>query len=222
MKDRSEAKRRGQSPNKKLTAHPYAMIEHRVLDSPAFADLKPASVRVLLIIARQVTKRDGRLNNGHLQATFSYVSRFGIGSEHTLQAAIQDLIAHGFIYRTRSHGANKVWARYALTWLPIDDKENLFLCGWKPCAWRDWQPTAKKSPRKICRSLPAESAVLPFDSLQKMQEVAPHKLQTMNLVPCSTPKAPLFRLAFKQSRRRLNHKNSPRPRSHFTRDLMAA
>jgi len=222
MKDRSEAKRRGQSPIKKSTAHPYAMIEHRVLDSPAFADLKPSSVRLMIIIARQVTKKDGRLNNGHLHATHSYVKKYGIGSEHTLHAAIEDLIAHGFIYRTRSHGANKVWARYALTWLPIEDKEGLFLCGWSPCAWRSWEPSEKKPPRKICKPLPAEIAVSPDDSLQKLQETDLQKLQTMYSMPCSVGKAPLFRLQVPKLHRQFDHTNSPYPRHQLAKTLLAA
>jgi hypothetical protein len=152
--------------------HPYAAIEHRVMDSPAFADLSGAAVRVLLVIARQLSKD----NNGQLQATYSYCRRYGIGSEHTLQGAIAELIAHGFIYRTRSHGANRAWARYAVTWLPIGkNREGLFLESFEACAWRHWQADApqadnshgkKKAPRKNCRIVPAESAVSPPDFLQ--------------------------------------------------------
>ena len=35
--------------------HPYAALEHRIIDSEAFADLKPQSVRLLMIICRQLT-----------------------------------------------------------------------------------------------------------------------------------------------------------------------
>lgn len=137
--DAYEAKQRGQSQFKKTpTAHPYAAIEHRVLDSKAFADLKHSSVLLLLILTRQLTKD----NNGHLQAAHSYCARYGLTNESTLSSAIEDLIAHGMIYRTRSHGPNKAWARYAVTWLPIRKKEDLFLDGFKPCAWRDWKKSS--------------------------------------------------------------------------------
>ena len=129
---------------KTSTKHPYAAIEHRVIDSPAFADLKPSSCLLLLLLARQLTKD----NNGHLHAAFKWCKPRGIGSEHTLRDAIADLIAHGFIYRTRSHGANGAWARYAVTWLPIKQREGLFLDGFKSCAWRDWEPSDKKSTRQ--------------------------------------------------------------------------
>jgi len=145
--DRVEAARRGQSPPRKgPSTHPFIALEHRVMDSPAFADLKHSSIRVLLAIARQLTKD----NNGHLQAAFSWCKRYGIGSDNTLSDAIADLIAHGFIYRTRSHGANGVWATYAVTWLPVKKPEGLFLAGFKMFAWRDWvMPRGKISPQKL-------------------------------------------------------------------------
>ncbi len=165
--DRTEQKRRGQSSPKTTTKHPYAAIEHRAIDSPAFADLKPNSVRVLLSMARQLTKD----NNGHLHAAFKYMNAKGIGSEHTLRDAIADLIAHGFIYRTRSHGANGAWARYAVTWLPIKQREDLFLDGFLPCAWREWGGENKTTRQKLQEQsrnncsftpeYPAETAGLP-------------------------------------------------------------
>jgi hypothetical protein len=144
--DRTESTRRGQSLAKTTTKEPYAAIEHRVIESPAFAALRPSAVLLLLLMARQLSKD----NNGHLHAAFKWCSKFGIGSEHTLRDAIAQLIAHGMIYRTRSHGANGAWAKYAVTWLPIKNKTDLFLGSFKPCAWRDWKPREKKStPQKM-------------------------------------------------------------------------
>ena len=145
--DRTEAARRGLSTQlRKKSSEPFVGLEHRVMDSPAFADLKHSSVRVLLAICRQLRKD----NNGHLQATFSWCKRFGIGSDHTLTEAIADLIAHGFLYRTKSHGANGVWATYAVTWLPIKKQEGLFTAGFKMNAWRDWiAPKKNTSPQKL-------------------------------------------------------------------------
>lgn len=139
--DKTEAARRSQSPRKAATNHPYAAIEHRVIDSPAFADLKHSSVRVLLAICRQLTRE----NNGHLQCSFSWCKRYGIGSTNTLADSVADLVAHGFVYRTRSHGANGVWAKYAVTWLPIRKPDGLFLAGFKMFAWREWVMTNDKT-----------------------------------------------------------------------------
>jgi hypothetical protein len=87
--------------------HPYAAIEHRVIDSDAYADLTFSARALLMQLARQLTKD----NNGHLQATHSYMKRYGF-SENTLTRAIAELIAHGFIYRTRS-GGYPCLARYS-------------------------------------------------------------------------------------------------------------
>jgi len=176
MMDRQEQARRGQQPRRTKGKDPYAAIEHRVIDSPAFAALKPNAVRLLLLLARQLTKE----NNGHLQASFKWCKRYGIGSEHTLRDAIAELIAHGFIGRTRSHGANGAWARYAVTWLPVKQRDGLFLDGFKAYAWRDWQMPEKKAPGRKCRIDPAESAVSPLNIRQKVQESGGQKMQTMN------------------------------------------
>ncbi|MHB1656522.1 MAG: hypothetical protein ACYC3O_03270 [Burkholderiales bacterium] len=123
------------------TKHPYAAIEHRVIDSDAFADLTFAARALLLQMARQLTKS----NNGHLQATHKYLKRFGF-SENTITRCIAELITHGFIYRSRSGGFHQGAAKYAVTWLSITNKEGIFLQGFKPFAWRDWEPDEKKTP----------------------------------------------------------------------------
>lgn len=162
--DRHEAAKRGQQ-RKTATPHPYIAIEHRIFDSPAFVALKPNAKVALFALARQLRKD----NNGHLQATASWLKRYGIGSEHTVKDAVAQLIAHGLIYRTRSHGTNGQWATYAVTWLPISKKDGLFLAAFVSNAWRDWQASEKKSTqqklqattRNLCSftpESPAESA----------------------------------------------------------------
>ncbi len=138
------ARRREVDKPKRSTRHPYGAFEHRITDSPAYADLSFSARSLLVLIVRQLTKD----NNGHLQASFAWCKKYGIGSEHTLRGAVADLIEHGMIYRTRSHGANGAWARYAVTWLPVKNREGLFLDRFKPCAWRDCQPDQEKSTRQ--------------------------------------------------------------------------
>lgn len=142
--DRNEQVRRGQAPRRTSTKHPYAAIEHRVIDSPAYADLTYAARSILVLITRQLTAD----NNGRLQATESYLSRFGVGSAHTITRAVKELIAHGLIYRTRSGGYHNGAAWYAVTWLPIKQREGLFLDGFLPCAWRNWESPKKNTPTK--------------------------------------------------------------------------
>lgn len=187
--DRTEQSRRGQSAPKTTTKHPYAAIEHRVIDSPAFADLKPTAQALLVLLARQLTKD----NNGHLQASFKWCSRFGIGSEHTLRTAIAELIEHGFIYRTRSHGANGAWARYAVTWLPIKQRDQLFLSGFVSCAWRDWVPTKKKSsPQKLLDSSGIKCSFTPEHPAETAGSRGA-KTADYELIPCRAMKEPLLR-----------------------------
>lgn len=108
---------------RKFKGRPYGAIEHIVVDSTAYANLKHSSVRLLNIIVRQLTAT----NNGHLQATWSYCRKKGMGSENTLRLAIKDLIKNQLIFRTRSRGANQRPALYAVTWLTIKEKDGLFL-----------------------------------------------------------------------------------------------
>ena len=167
-------------PAKPSTRHPYAAIEHRVIDSSAYADLTHSACRLLTLIARQLTKD----NNGQLHATFSWCKVRGIHSEHTLRDAIADLIAHGFIYRTRSHGANKAWARYAVTWLPIKNREGLFLDGFKPYAWREWEPTDKKSSRQKVQEKSGRKCSFTIENPAESAGTRPAESAGYELVPC--------------------------------------
>lgn len=72
---------------KASTRHPYAAIDHRVIDSPAYADLTFSARSLLTLLTRQLTKD----NNGHLQATYKYMKAFGFDSEHTLSRSIKQL-----------------------------------------------------------------------------------------------------------------------------------
>jgi hypothetical protein len=139
--DRHEAKTRGQMPKKGSTKHPYAAIEHRVIDCPAYADLTFSARSLLQLLARQLSKD----NNGHLQATHSYMERFGF-SDRTLTRATKELISHGFVYRTRCGGYQQGASQYAVTWLSITKRENLFIDGFLPCAWRHWEASENKTP----------------------------------------------------------------------------
>ena len=214
--DRTEQSRRGQSASKTTTKHPYAAIEHRVIDSPAFADLKPTAQALLVLLARQLTKD----NNGHLQASFKWCNRFGIGSEHTLRTAIAELIEHGFIYRTRSHGANGAWARYAVTWLPIKQRDQLFLSGFVSCAWRDWVPTKKKSsPQKLLDSSGIKCSFNPEHPAETAGSRGA-KTADYELIPCRAVNAPLLRAWIKHPHTSRAPMKPIRPRLEGERDLL--
>lgn len=181
--DRVEASRRGQSTQRKTsTKHPYAAIEHRVIDSPAYADLSFSARALLVQIVRQLTKD----NNGHLQATYSYLRRFGFDSEHTIIRAVKELIAHGLICRTRSGGYQQGAAQYAVTWLPIKDREGLFLDGFKSCAWRDWVPDRKKTPLQKMQDHHCKNGIRTPSTTAKNAVRSPAKSADNELMPCSS------------------------------------
>lgn len=190
MLDKYEAQKRGQTKRKPVTKQPYAAIEHRVIDSPAYADLAFSSRSLLLLMARQLTKD----NNGHLHASFKWCKPYGFGSEHTLRVAISDLIAHGFIYRTRSHGANRAWAKYAVTWLPIKQRNGLFLDGFVACAWRNWQPPNKKSSPQNMREQSGKKCRFTQENPAGNAGITPAGNAEYELMPCRkywTPHDPL-------------------------------
>lgn len=216
--DRTEAStRRGQSLAKTTTKHPYAAIELRVIESDAFAAMRPSSALLLLLIASQLTREP---NNGHLHAAFKWCSKRGIGSEHTLRDAIAQLIAHGFIYRTRSHGANGAWARYAVTWLPIKNKTDLFLAGFKPCAWRDWKPNENKStPQKVQEQSGRKCSFTPEHPAESAGSRGAESADN-ELMPHRAVKTPLYRAAITKRHRLHNHTTSPRPLHKAGRDYL--
>lgn len=181
--DRTEGLQRGQQ-RKLSTKHPYAAIEHRVIDSPAYADLTFSARSLLLLISRQLSKD----NNGHVQATFSYMSRFGFDSDRTITRGVADLISHGFIYRTRAGGYQQGAAQYAVTWLPIKHRDGLFLEGFKSCAWRDWSPEVvdkKKTPLTNLRSINRKNVGLTKHATDKFTVGSTVKSTDIELMPCS-------------------------------------
>ena len=206
-----------QSLTKTTTKHPYAAIELRVIESAAFAALRPSSVLLLLLIASQLTREP---NNGHLHAAFKWCTKRGIGSEHTLRDAIAQLIAHGFIYRTRSHGVNGAWARYAVTWLPIKNKTDLFLAGFNPCGWRDWKPAEKKSTPQKVQEQSGRKCSFTSEHPAKSAGTSGAESADNELMPHREVKAPLYRVAINKPPRLHNHTNSPRPLPKAGRDYL--
>ena len=169
-------------PTKYSTKHRYAAIEHRVMDSPAYADLTFSARALMMQIARQVTVPN---NNGHLQATFTYMKQYGF-SVNTLSRATHELITHGFIYKTKSGGFHQGAAQFAFTWLSVTNTHGIFMQGFKACAWRDWQPEQKKSrpPKVRAHSLKNDKRT---QAATPKSEAIPHpKSEHIELVPIPT------------------------------------
>jgi len=185
-------------PAKTTTKHPYEATEHRVIDSPAYADLSYSARAVLTLLTRQITVSviwtTG--NNGHLQATASFMQKYGI-SENTLGRALKELISHGFIARTCADRINpggndfkRIAAKFAVTWLPIKNRTGLFLDSFKACAWRDWTPETKKiPPPKLAASYP-QNGDQPTPSTPKLAARPTPKIKDNELVPITGSLSP--------------------------------
>ena len=164
---------------KTSTKHPYAATEYRVIDSPAYADLSYAARSLLVLITRQLTKD----NNGHLQATFTYMKRFGF-SVNTLSRATHELIAHGFIYKTKSGGFHQGAAQFAVTWLSVKNTAGIFMQGFVTCAWREWLPEEKKSRPPKVRACSLKNGERTDPPVPKSEARPPPKSEHNELIPC--------------------------------------
>lgn len=167
---------------KTSTKHPYAAIEHRVIDSPAYASLSFSARSLLVLMTRQLSKD----NNGRLQATYSYLRGFGFDSERTISRCVKELIAKGLICRTRCGGYQQGASQYAVTWLPIKNRQGLFLDGFKPCAWRDWKPEEKNSPPAKMQDTHGKNGMLTHSAHAKNAGETPRKSADIEYVPCSS------------------------------------
>ncbi len=98
----------------------FAKIDHDVLDAPAWAALGPSARALYVDLLR---KFNGR-NNGDISATLSDLRKTGWSSQHTVHAALQELLALGFIVCTRKGGVargSSVCSLYGFTHLQIND-----------------------------------------------------------------------------------------------------
>jgi hypothetical protein len=185
--DSVEAARRGQGSKAAQKRHPYAAIEHRILDSAAWADLSFSARALLIQIARKLTAPN---NNGQLEVAYSYVARFGY-SEATIWRGLADLVSHGFLFRTKSGGYNRGTSRFAVTWLKLgDNRDGISPQGFKMYAWRDWQPTEKKRTSKIKthsfkkEELPAPIAsILRCEPSLKIEDSEQYQCTATNMMP---------------------------------------
>lgn len=143
--DRTEAAKRGQQ-RKPSNRHPYFALEWRIIDSEAYADLTFSARALLDVVGRQLTIPN---NNGHLLTAYSYIKSFGFDSDRTVTRATKELIEHGFLFKTKTGGYQRGVGKFAVTWLPLSsDLSGLSPKGFKPYAWREWQPTTKAEKKK--------------------------------------------------------------------------
>ncbi|CAG2140979.1 hypothetical protein LMG31506_02442 [Cupriavidus yeoncheonensis] len=102
-------------PRKPAPHDPYSKLPHRIQFSPAFRALS-ATARALLL---DVISRERGSNNGDLIVSRSIFAPMGWTSDQKLRRALEELMTAGLLIRTVA-GRQRVAARYALSWLPID------------------------------------------------------------------------------------------------------
>lgn len=93
----------------------FVQLPTHILDSEEFADLSHAAVRALVCLFSQYRGS----NNGDFTAAWSIMQRRGWKSKGTLYRAINELLAAGWIVRTRQGSKNRC-SLYAVTWHPVD------------------------------------------------------------------------------------------------------
>lgn len=104
----------------KSKAPPFAMLQKAMIQSPGYRSLSFVARVVLIELLAQYNGK----NNGDLSATRSMAKEWGIGSAHTLQRALEDLVSAGWVMQSRSSLFSKHGARcalYAIAWMPVNE-----------------------------------------------------------------------------------------------------
>lgn len=94
----------------------FLALPHNLINAPKFQDLSGNATKLLIQMAGQYTGK----NNGDLSAPFKTMKAVGWRSQTTLNKALNELLALGFLVRTRQGHFPKTCSLYGLTWKPID------------------------------------------------------------------------------------------------------
>jgi len=130
----------------------FYRFTHFVLRSPQFRRLSPRGKAVFLALAAEYVGN----NNGSLALPRSQMADNGLGRNgDQAKAGVEDLIAAGFIVRTRKGSLSYGPAMYALTTEPIDasDKHNFASSNVPSHLWRKLPctETVQGPARKPCK-----------------------------------------------------------------------
>ena len=93
----------------------FVSLPHALLTHPTYSELSGGTAKLLLALLADYVGN----NNGHLTATLSRMKRFGFYSKDSLARGLRELIACGYIVRTKTQHLRSP-ALYAVTWLPIN------------------------------------------------------------------------------------------------------
>src|SRR5690349_2893639 len=93
----------------------FVSLPCSLLSHASFQELSGGSAKLPLALNAGY----GGNNNGPPTAPFSRMKSFGFNSKETVARALRELIAFGYIVRTRTQRLREP-ALYAVTWLPIN------------------------------------------------------------------------------------------------------
>lgn len=139
---------------------PFIALPLHILESPEYSEIPLPSLKLLIDLLSQYNG----FNNGDFCAAWTLMEPKGWRSRDTLARAIRDLLARGWIIKTRQGGRHKA-SLYAVTWKPIDDcKGKLDVSATKVAsnAWRN--PRANSETRQTCC---IDTSVVPFPKLKR-------------------------------------------------------
>jgi hypothetical protein len=94
---------------------PFVRLDKRDLNSRQWHALSPKAVKMFVYLATQYSG----FNNGDISAAWSTMREKGWRSKGTLHAALAELVAAGWIRKTRQGGKNRC-SLYAVGIYPID------------------------------------------------------------------------------------------------------
>lgn len=94
----------------------FVALPHAVLGSDEWADLSAHAVKLLLDLYGQYKGN----NNGDLTAAWSILKARGWRSKDTIYRALDELIAKGWVIKTRQ-GGRHIPSLYAVSWQAIDE-----------------------------------------------------------------------------------------------------
>ncbi|MFC5490621.1 hypothetical protein [Dokdonella soli] len=128
---------------------PFLQLHHHIIDSLRFAALKGSALKMLIDLARQYNGK----NNGDLSpALLRKSGRWK--SEDTMRYALEYLLEHGWIVKTKQGGMGIGCNLYAITWWPIDECNGKHDYPVEQVASNLW---AKKTPHRITETKTPDS-----------------------------------------------------------------
>lgn len=151
----------------------FALLPLSVLTSEAVKHLNDSAFRLLVCIVACPPDRNGRL-----MMSYSHARQFGFQSNDTIGRARKELVDHGLLVVTRagrSHPVSRHGALYAVTWLPIHNRNGEPVVPPEPAshAYLKWTaPETEKRRSPPCPAVNSEAPIGPMVGPNEGEAVA--------------------------------------------------